>query len=76
MGDFLDALASDAATPGGGAVGAVAGAALIAMVGRLTAGKKGYEGVTARMEELAGRADLARDELLELADRDAAASTA
>ena len=41
---FLEVLGSDAPTPGGGAAGAIAGAtgaALIAMVGRLTVGKKG-----------------------------------
>ncbi|MGZ8605288.1 MAG: cyclodeaminase/cyclohydrolase family protein, partial [Actinomycetota bacterium] len=43
---FLEALASDAATPGGGAVAGLcgaAGAALISMVGRLTVGREGYE---------------------------------
>ena len=38
---FLEVLGSDAPTPGGGAAGAIAGAtgaALIAMVGRLTVG--------------------------------------
>ena len=45
---FLEVLGSDAPTPGGGAAGAIAGAtgaALIAMVGRLTVGKKGFEEV-------------------------------
>ena len=73
---FLEALASAAPTPGGGSVAAVSGAtgaALISMVGRLTAGKKGFEHVAARMHELIVEADSARATLLALADRDAAA---
>ena len=49
---FLDALASDAPTPGGGAVAALSGAtgaALISMVCNLTIGKKGYEEAEERM---------------------------
>jgi formiminotetrahydrofolate cyclodeaminase len=71
---FLGALASDAPTPGGGAVAAIAGAtgaALIAMVGRLTVGKAGFEDVQERMGALIGTADAAQGELLTLADRDA-----
>ena len=74
VGGFLEALASDAPTPGGGAVGAVhgaTGAALIAMVGRLTLGRKGFEEVESRMNELIATADEARAAFLELADRDA-----
>lgn len=74
VGGFLDAVASDAPTPGGGAVAGVAGAtaaALVSMVGRLTAGKQGFEEVDARMRELMAAAEVARAELLELADRDA-----
>ena len=41
------------------------------MVGRLTAGKQGFEEVDARMRELMAAAEVARAELLELADRDA-----
>ena len=71
---FLGVLGSDAPTPGGGAAGAIAaatGAALIAMVGRLTVGKKGFEDVDERMRALVERADASRVEFLELADRDA-----
>jgi len=74
--DFLDVLGSDAPTPGGGtasAVSAAAGASLISMVARLTAGKRDYEAVSERMAEIPRRADAARAELLALADRDAAA---
>ena len=71
---FLDVLGSDAPTPGGGAAGAIAGAAgaaLIAMVGRLTVGKPGFEDVDQRMRTLVERADAARFAFLDLADRDA-----
>ena len=71
---FLEVLGSDAPTPGGGAAGAIAaatGAALIAMVGRLTVGKAGFEDVDERMRALVARADVARVAFLELADRDA-----
>jgi formiminotetrahydrofolate cyclodeaminase len=71
---FLDVLGSDAPTPGGGAAGAVSGAigaALIAMVGRLTVGKQGFEDVEDRMRALIERADAARLAFLDLADRDA-----
>ena len=50
--EFLETLASESPTPGGGAVAALSaatGAALIAMVGRLTVGKKGFEDVEDRM---------------------------
>jgi glutamate formiminotransferase / formiminotetrahydrofolate cyclodeaminase len=72
---FLERLASSDPTPGGGSAAAVtgaAGAALVAMVARLTIGKKGLETVGARMREIASSADEARASLLELADRDAA----
>ncbi|MGH2594502.1 MAG: cyclodeaminase/cyclohydrolase family protein [Actinomycetota bacterium] len=71
---FLDVLGSDAPTPGGGAAGAIAGAtgaALIAMVGRLTVDKQGFEDVDQRMRTLVERADAARAAFLDLADRDA-----
>ncbi|HLB62366.1 MAG TPA: cyclodeaminase/cyclohydrolase family protein [Actinomycetota bacterium] len=73
---FLERLASSDPTPGGGAVAGAAGAAgaaLISMVGRLTVGKKGFEDVTPRMQEIVARADAARMSFLDLADRDAAA---
>ena len=70
---FLDELASSAPTPGGGSaaalVGAV-GAALLAMVGNLTAGKKGYEAVDRSMRDLVAESDRLRSELVRLADED------
>ena len=71
---FLEVLGSDAPTPGGGAAGAISGAvgaALIAMVGRLTVGKPGFEDVEDRMRALIEKADAARLAFLDLADRDA-----
>jgi formiminotetrahydrofolate cyclodeaminase len=76
IGPFLDAVASDSPTPGGGAwagVTAAAGAALIAMVARLTIKKKGFEGVIDRMQAIAAECDDERYALLGLADRDAEA---
>jgi formiminotetrahydrofolate cyclodeaminase len=73
---FLDDLASDAPTPGGGAWAAVcaaAGASLIAMVARLTLKKKGFEAAADRMREIADECDDERYTLLGLADRDAEA---
>jgi formiminotetrahydrofolate cyclodeaminase len=76
VGRFLEVVASDAPTPGGGSVSAVAGAsaaALIAMVARLTIGKKEFEDVQDRMEEIVKQADETRSALIALGDRDAAA---
>ena len=73
---FLEALASAESTPGGGSAAAVAaatGAALIAMVGRLTEGKEGYEDAWGRMAEIVAAADAAREAFLALADRDTTA---
>ncbi|MGZ8577908.1 MAG: cyclodeaminase/cyclohydrolase family protein [Actinomycetota bacterium] len=72
--EWLAVLASDAATPGGGAyaaLSAAAGAALISMTARLTVRKKDFADVADRMQLLIDEADDARGILLELADRDA-----
>jgi len=53
--DFLDALASGAATPGGGSAAAYSGAAaagLVSMVARLTIGKKKYADVESKMQAI------------------------
>lgn len=63
---FLDRLAAGNATPGGGSAAAYAGAmaaGLVAMVARLTQGKKKYAGVEARMLEIVDQADRLRKEL-------------
>ena len=73
---FLDGLASDAPTPGGGAVAALAGAAgsaLISMVCNLTIGKPGYEEVEERARGILAAAEHARGTFLEFADVDAMA---
>jgi formiminotetrahydrofolate cyclodeaminase len=73
---WLGDLASASPTPGGGAAAGVAaatGAALIAMVGHLTIGKKGFEDMDARMRSMVETADGERDSFLALADEDARA---
>jgi len=73
---WLDALASGAATPGGGAfaaLGAAAGAGLVAMVGHLTIGKERYADVEERMRAIVTECDEERAGFLRLADEDAAA---
>lgn len=57
---FLARLASASATPGGGSAAAYAGAmaaSLVAMVARLTLGRKKYAQVEKRMQEIVGEAD-------------------
>jgi len=74
IGDWLDVLASERPTPGGGAVAGLsgaAGAALLAMTARLTVGREGFDDLEPRMQDLIVRADAARQRFLELADRDA-----
>lgn len=76
VGEFLARVASSDPTPGGGSVGAVAaatGAALLAMVARLTEGRPGFEAVSERMGEITERADAERAALLDFADSDATA---
>ncbi|HTP11756.1 MAG TPA: glutamate formimidoyltransferase [Anaerolineae bacterium] len=73
---FLEATAAGSATPGGGAVAALAGAlsvALAGMVARLSIGKKKYAGVEAQMKDVAARADVLRDKLTDSIDEDSAA---
>ncbi|HEX7974326.1 MAG TPA: cyclodeaminase/cyclohydrolase family protein, partial [Anaerolineales bacterium] len=74
--DFLDQLAAGTAAPGGGSASAysgAAGAALVAMVARLTIGKKKYAAVEAQMQSVLERADGLRRELTSEIQRDAAA---
>jgi formiminotetrahydrofolate cyclodeaminase len=71
--DFLAELASAEPVPGGGSVAALGGAlaaSLVAMVCRLTVGKKGYEAVSAEMESIVPRADALQAELRELMQTD------
>ena len=74
--DFLDQLASATPAPGGGSAAAhtgAAGAALAAMVARLTIGKKKYESVKDQMWALIEQAETLRAELTAAVDEDAAA---
>ncbi len=76
LGGFLDAVASSEPAPGGGTVAAIAGAmaaALAAMVGRLTVGRKKYSEVEGEFRTLIERAEGLRATLARLADEDAAA---
>jgi len=73
---FLEALASSDPTPGGGSAAAYAGAmaaALVAMVARVTVGRKKYAPVEERMAEIARQADGLRAELGEAVQLDARA---
>ena len=73
---FLEALASAAPTPGGGSAAAHAGAlaaALVAMVGRLTQGKKKYADVESQIAELVQKADGLRASFVQAVDKDATA---
>ena len=74
--DFLDALASGKPTPGGGsaaAYSAAAGASLVAMVARLTIGRKKYLNVEAEMQSALVRAEDLREDLTTAVSRDATA---
>ncbi|PYP59504.1 MAG: glutamate formimidoyltransferase [Gemmatimonadetes bacterium] len=73
---WIDELAGGAPTPGGGSAAALAGtlaAALVAMVARLTIGKKAYAGVDAQARDILAEAEQLRAELRRLVDEDAAA---
>jgi formiminotetrahydrofolate cyclodeaminase len=71
---FADELAAASAAPGGGSAAALSGAlgaALVAMVCRVTVGRKNYEAVSEEFAALLPRADALRVELLELVQQDA-----
>jgi glutamate formiminotransferase/formiminotetrahydrofolate cyclodeaminase len=73
---FLNALADGAPTPGGGSAAAYAGAmgaALVAMVARLTLGKKKYAEVQERMLSILDEAEVLRKKLTAAVEEDAAA---
>jgi glutamate formiminotransferase/formiminotetrahydrofolate cyclodeaminase len=64
--EFLDALASNTATPGGGSAAAYSGAAaagLVSMVARLTIGKKKYADVESKMQAILTQAEALRSDL-------------
>lgn len=73
LGSFLDALASEASTPGGGSVAALSGAmaaGLVTMVCNLTIGKKQYQGVERELLGVRERAEQLRGELQRLIQAD------
>lgn len=71
--EFVNKLADNSPTPGGGSVAALAGclgAALCAMVARLTLGKEKYRGVREDMERVCDASDKLARRLLVLVDKD------
>lgn len=74
--DFLEALASDTPTPGGGSASAYSGAvaaALVAMVARLSIGRKKYAAVEDQMRAALEKAEALRTQLSAAVAQDAAA---
>jgi len=73
---WIEELAGPNPVPGGGSAAAMAGTlagALVAMVARLTIGRKAYAAVDARARAILVEADSLRGELRRLVDEDAAA---
>lgn len=71
---WVDQLASVEPAPGGGSAAALAGAlaaALVAMVGRLTSGRKAYAAVAEEFKAITEEAERLRGELRQLVDEDA-----
>lgn len=76
LGQFLDALASDAPTPGGGTAAAISGAmgaSLAEMVAALTLSKEKYADAHEAVRPIAEAAQLARVEFVKLAREDSEA---
>lgn len=70
---FLDSLASESATPGGGSVAALTGAmsaALISMVSNLTVGKEKYQHLEDDIKLLLQKSESLRAKLEELMEKD------
>jgi formiminotetrahydrofolate cyclodeaminase len=70
---FLDELASESPTPGGGSVAALAGAlgaALSSMVCNLTFGKESYESVQTELKASLKQSEQLRRQLTDLIDKD------
>ena len=71
--DFILQTASDAPVPGGGSISALCGAlsaALAKMVAGLTVGKKNYEAVTDKMQEVVDKMPAFIDTLSDLVEKD------
>ena len=70
---FLDQLASNSATPGGGSAAAIIGAmgaALVSMVCNLTVGKKKYVDVEAEMKDVLAKTEALRKKLTSMIQDD------
>ena len=70
---FLDALASQGATPGGGSAAAIIGAmgaALVSMVCNLTIGKKKYAEVEGEMKDVLAKSEALRVKLIGMIEDD------
>ncbi len=79
MDGWIEALAGASPVPGGGSAAALAGAlagALVAMVARLTIGRKAYAAVEARAQAILAEAETLHGDLRRLVDEDAAAYAA
>jgi formiminotetrahydrofolate cyclodeaminase len=79
IGSFLDDLASERPTPGGGGAAALCGAigaALVSMVANLTIGKKNYEAVSEDLEAVNAKAEALRAELIHAIEEDVVAFNA
>lgn len=77
--DWIEDLAGASPVPGGGSAAALAGVlagALVAMVARLTIGRKAYAAVDARAQAILAEAETLHGDLRRLVDEDAAAYAA
>ncbi len=77
--DFLDEVAAGKPTPGGGSVAAYSaamGAGLVAMVARLSIGRKKYAEVEEKMKLILDETEALREKLTQAVDEDAASFTA
>jgi glutamate formiminotransferase/formiminotetrahydrofolate cyclodeaminase len=75
-GSFLDQLAANSPTPGGGSAAAYSGAmgaSLVEMVAKLSMGKAKYKDIEPRMEEIIPEANAIRESLEKAVDEDAGA---
>lgn len=78
IGGFVDALAAQTSTPGGGGAAAVTGsmaASLVSMVIQFTVGRKKYAEVEEEFQGLLVQSEALRNELVALADADVEAFT-
>ena len=73
LSEYIDDLASDKSSPGGGSVAAITGVqaiSLVVMVARLTLGKKKYVDVQDEIKEIIEKAEAIRSSLTQMIDED------